>query len=331
MPPRYEAFEYAHANGFARNYGAAGWASFEKLFICWAEQNGYTVDIMGQDDLHEHRDILNEYPCAVFVGHCEYWSAEMRNTVHAYLDQGGNVARFAGNFLWQIRMDETANQQICYKYNARTLDPVAGTSNQSLLTSAWEDPLVGWPGAETFGVNALRGIYAGGLGGMAPRAARGFTVFRPDHWCFEGTGLGYAEMFGDEHNIFSYEVDGLSYTFDDGLPVPVGDDGAPDGLQILAMGWATLAETGLKEHKYAQAIGNADAVFRASLLADNTDAESVAKHSRGSGVMVNFRSGTGEVFTAGTCEWVVGLKENDFYTSRITRNVLDRFLSRGTT
>jgi hypothetical protein len=166
---------------------------------------------------------------------------------------------------------------------------------------------------------------------MAPRAARGFTVFRPDHWCFEGTGLGYAEMFGDEHNIFSYEVDGLSYTFDDGLPVPVGDDGAPDGLQILAMGWATLAETGLKEHKYAQAIGNADAVFRASLLADNTDAESVAKHSRGSGVMVNFRSGTGEVFTAGTCEWVVGLKENDFYTSRITRNVLDRFLSRGTT
>mgnify|MGYP006195292323 CR=1 FL=1 len=28
-----------------------------------------------------------------------------------------------------------------------------------------------------------------------------------------GTGLGYADMFGDEANIFGYEVDGLDYTF----------------------------------------------------------------------------------------------------------------------
>lgn len=327
MPPRYPAFEYAHANGYARNYGASGWASFERLFICWAEQNGYVVDILAQDELHDTPDILNEYPCTVFVGHCEYWSAEMRQTVHQYLDQGGNVARFAGNFLWQVRMDDSLGQQICYKYNARQLDPIADQDDKSRLTSAWEDPLVGWPGAATFGVNALRGIYAGGLGGMAPRAARGFTVFRPEHWCFEGTGLGYAEMFGDEHNIFSYEVDGLSYTFDDGLPVPIGDDGAPENLQILAMGWATLAETGLPAHRYAQAIGNADAVFRASLLAGRTDPDAVAKHSRGSGMMVSFRLGAGEVFTAGTCEWVVGLQANDFYTASITKNVLDRFLA----
>lgn len=326
QPPRYEAFEYAHANGFARNYGAAGWASFERLFVQWAEQNGYEVDLFAQDEIHGDQGILNDYPCTVFVGHCEYWSAEMRNTVHAYMNQGGNIARFAGNFLWQIRMDYDSGQQICYKYNARTLDPVSGTATQNLMTSAWEDPLVNWPGAATFGVNALRGIYAGGLGAMAPRAARGFTVFRPEHWCFEGTGLGYAEMFGDEHNIFSYEVDGLNYTFKDGLPVPVGDDGAPDDLQILAMGWATLAETGLKEHRYAHAIGDTDAVLRARILDGNTNPESVARNSRGSGMVVSFRSGAGEIFTAGTCEWVVGLQGNDFYTTKVTRNVLDRFL-----
>jgi hypothetical protein len=327
-PARYEAFEYAHANGFARNYAASGWASFERLFVQWAEENGYKLDIFCQEELHEDRDILNDYRCVVFVGHCEYWSREMRETVHAFLDQGGNVARFAGNFLWQIRLDEATRQQVCYKYNARTYDPVADTKQYETLTSAWEDPLVDWPGAATFGVNALRGIYAGGLGAMAPRAPRGFQVFAPEHWAFERTGLGYAEMFGDEHNIFSYEVDGLNYTFRDGLPEPVGDDGAPAGLRIIAMGWATLAESGLPEHRYAHAIGATDAVLRATILEGKVDEESVARHSRGSGMIVSFRMGAGEVFTAATCEWVNGLKGRDFYTSQITKNVLDRFMRR---
>lgn len=329
QPPRYESFEYAKANGFARNYGSAGWATYERHFVEWAENNGYTVDILTQDELHRNPQVLDLYPCAVFVGHCEYWSAEMRHAVHRYLDAGGKAARFAGNFFWQIRMDYATGQQTCYKYNAREHDPLSGTDRQHLMTSAWEDPLVNWPGASTFGVNGLRGIYAGGLGAMAPRAARGFNVFRPDHWSFDGTGLGYAEMFGDEHNIFSYEVDGLNYTFSDGLPVPIGDDGCPDGLEILAMGWATLAETGLPEHRYAHAIGGTDAVLRAGILEGKTDPASVAKHSRGSGMIVAFKAGAGEVYTAGTCEWVVGLAGNDFYTSKVTKNVLDKFLGNG--
>lgn len=324
-PARYESFEYAHANGFSRNYGASGWASFERYFVLWAEENGYELDILSQEDLHDDITALDPYPCAVFVGHCEYWTREMRNAVHRLLDRGGNVARFAGNFLWQIRLDD-ARHQICYKYNAREFDPVAAERQYDVMTSAWEDPLVNWPGAATFGVNALRGIYAGGLGAMAPRAARGFTVFVPDHWAFAGTGLGYAEMFGDEHNIFSYEVDGLEYTFREGLPVPLGTDGAPEDLAILAMGWATLAESGLDEHRYAHAIGSTDAILRASILEGRTDSEAVSRASRGSGMIVSFQSGKGEVFTAATCEWISGLAGRDFYTTKITQNVLNRFL-----
>lgn len=324
---RYESFEFAHANGFSRNYACSGWASYERHFVRWAEQNGYAVDIFAQEDIHHDADTLLPYRCAVFVGHCEYWSAEMRDTVHRFLDHGGAVARFAGNFLWQVRIDPESGQQTCYKYNAHDLDPVAKGPDTTRLTSAWEDPLVGRPGATTFGVNALRGIYAGGLGAMAPRGARGLLVFRPDHWALEGTGLTYADMFGDEHNIFSYEVDGLDYTFEDGLPVPLGSDGAPEGLEIVAMNWATLAESGLPEHRYAHAIGDGDAVFRARMLAGNTEPESVLKHSRGSGMVVCFESGNGRVFTAGTCEWVCGLTGNDFYTTKITKNVLDAFLA----
>jgi hypothetical protein len=35
--------------------------------------------------------------------------------------------------------------------------------------------------------------------------------------------------------------------------------------------------------------------------------------------------GAGEVLTAGSCEWVMGLARNEPFTRRITRNVLERF------
>lgn len=326
-PARYETVEWAFLNGFTKYYSFAGWASHERPFLHWAESQGYAFDLLTQDELHAEPRVLDAYACTVFVGHDEYWSMEMRRAVDAYVDAGGKVARFAGNFLWQIRLEQAQQRQVAYKYDARTLDPQGKVDPiPQTLTSAWEDPLVGYPGAVTFGVNALRGVYAG-FGGMASRAARGFNTFRPEHWSFAGTGLGYADMFGDEANIFGYEMDGLDYTFVDGLPVPTGTDGAPDGIEILAMGWATLAEAGRPEDAYSFMLGDGDARYRDSLMGDGS-AESLAKHSRGSGMVVHFKRGAGEVYTAGTCEWVNGLIQRDFYTETITKNVLDRFSNR---
>ena len=53
--------------------------------------------------------------------------------------------------------------------------------------------------------------------------------------------------------------------------------------------------------------------------------ETLAKSYHGSGMMVSMRRGRGEVLTAASCEWVMGLKRNCPYTQRITRNILDRF------
>jgi hypothetical protein len=323
-PARYDCIEWAFINGFTRYYSLAGWASYERPFLQWAEANGYRFDVFTQDELHDDPQLLKDYPCTVFVGHDEYWSRDMRDAVDAYVDGGGRVARFAGNFLWQIRLERASQMQIAYKYDARRLDPEAGTSR---MTSAWEDPIIDHPGAKTFGVNALRGIYAA-FGGMASRAARGFNVFRPEHWAFAGTGLGYADMFGDEASIFGYEMDGVDYTFADGLPVPTYRDGAPPTTSILAMGFATLAESGLPEFESSMMLGDGDAQFRNSLLGEPTQ-ESLERHKRGSGMVVHFTRGAGEVFTAGTCEWVNGLIEGDVYTQQITRNVLDRFGGRG--
>ncbi|MCW1750226.1 MULTISPECIES: N,N-dimethylformamidase beta subunit family domain-containing protein [Rhizobium] len=324
MPPEYDSKDWAFANGYARYYASTGWASYERPFLLWAERAGYDVHVIAQDDLDLHPDCVDGYSCMAFIGHDEYWSMPMRRTVDAFVDRGGKVARFAGNFLWQTRLGEQGSTQTCYKYTARDLDPIRH-ENPKLMSGAWEDPLIGYPGAQTFGVNALRGMYAG-VYHAAPRSTRGFNVFRHKHWSLEGTGLGYADTFGDEASIFAFEVDGLEYEFKEGLPIPLGTDGAPEGLQIIAMNWATTGEYGLPEHSYYRALEDSDARFAALVLGGDERPETVERYSRGSGMMVSFERGAGEVFCAGTCEWVNGLIERDFYTDRITRNVFNRFL-----
>ncbi len=315
--------EWAYANGYSKKYASAGWASYDRHFLRWAEADGYDVDVCALHDLHADPEFLKRYSLAVFVGHDEYWTREMRDAVDAYVDGGGNVARFAGNFLWQTRIEDGGTTQICYKYRARAEDPLYNSSERARTTTAWESIEVSRPGASTFGVNALRGMYAG-WAGAAPRQSGGFTVYRPEHWAFADTDLYYGDVFGAPSRIFGYEVDGLDHTFRDGLPVALGTDGAPDGIEIIAMGLAVMAEENHGERGVVPFLGDDDLRFAAEAVHGAATPEIMEKMRRGSGMMVNFRKGNGEVFTAGSCEWVAGLIDRDPFVERVTRNVLDR-------
>lgn len=322
--PRYPMKEWAYANGFGQYYAAAGWAQYDRHFVRWAEREGYTLDMVTQTDLHYRPEILDGYSCVVIVGHDEYWSREMRVSLEDFVERGGHVARFGANILWQIRLENAGRSQVCYKFRAAAEDPVAGTSSAHLQTSAWEDRIVNWPGATTFGVNGVRGLYAS-WGGFAPRGQRGFTVYRPEHWLFDRTDLYYGDVFGAQAQIFAYEVDGLDYTFRDGLPFPTGLDGAPSSVQILAMAPAVLAEGKHNGEGFRYYIEDSDLNGISELMDGAATPQSAQKYRYGSGMVVHMTRGKGEVVTAGSCEWVMGLKRNDAFTQQITRNVLDRF------
>ncbi|MEQ9490048.1 MAG: hypothetical protein RIM72_13760 [Alphaproteobacteria bacterium] len=321
---RYPYMEWAYAYGYSKKYASAGWASYERHFVQWAEREGYAFDVATLHDLHEDPTLLDRYRCAVFVGHDEYWSGAMRNAVDAWVENGGRAARFAGNFLWQTRIEDGGNTQVCHKYAAIDDDPLMGTENQPLLSGAWEIPAINRPGAQTFGVNALKGVYAG-LGNCVGRGSDGFTIYRPDHWAFEGAHLGYGDVLGAQSRIYGYEVDGLDHVVRDGLPFPTGSDGAPEGLEILAMGMGTNAEADHGIWGETLYIGDGGAIWKAQALYGKTDAETVDSVTRGNGMIVHFHKGKGEVFTAATCEWVMGLTRGDAQVERITRNVLNRF------
>lgn len=326
---RYPHIDWAYANGHSKKYASAGWASYDRHFARWAESAGYPCDLCAQHDLAADPALLERYQVAVIVGHDEYWSAEMRDAVDRFVDRGGRLARFAGNITWQTRIEDAGRTQVCYKYRARAEDPAyADPAERRRTTTAWEAVEVGRPGAETFGVNGLRGVYAG-WGGAAPRQSGGFTVYRPDHWALAGADVFYGDVLGAEARVFGYEVDGLDYTIQNGLPVALGGDGAPEGVEIIAMGLATLLE---EDHDGTQSgdaggIGDADLIFAAEAIHGEATPETLAKRRYGSGMIVYFERGEGAVFTAGTCDWVVGLCDGAKDVSIVTQTVLDRFLS----
>lgn len=322
--PRYPMKEWAFANGFGQYYAAAGWAQFDRHFVLWAEKEGYELDMITQTDLHYRPELLDAYPCVTIVGHDEYWTWEMRDAVERYVERGGRLARFGANFLWQIRLADEGKRQVCYKFKAAHNDPVAGTDKAHLLTTAWEDRHVRRPGASTVGVNGVHGLYAS-WGGFAPNGQKGFTVYRPEHWAFAGTGLHYADIFGDKQRIFAYEVDGLDYTFRHGLPYPVAVEGQPETIQILAMAPAVLAEDEPQGDGFRYYVRGSDHEGLVECVTGEITPEGLARYKYGSGMIVHMTRGKGEVLTAATCEWVMGLKRGDPFTQRITRNVLDRF------
>ena len=328
--PRYPPIEFAYSRGYSKYYASAGWGTFEQPFAQWAEQQGFTLDYATQRELHYRPELLDAYACVITVGHDEYWSREMRLAIDHYVEQGGHFARFGADFAWQIRLESNGKTQVCYKEDAAGKDPVANTKEEVLLTSAWSDPLVDWNGAETVGLNAPYGVYAG-VGHLAPRQGGSFTVYRPEHWALNGTDLCYGDQFGGNARIFGYEVDGLDYVIRDGVPEPTYKDGAIPETEIIAMGLAGNVEVdhGNKGSVlfYASAGGCTEEELGelAEIRYGENNDQTRAAAARGNGMMISCQRGAGKIFSAGTCEWVAGLKLNDVDTVIITRNVLERF------
>ena len=284
-----------------RGYGfESEWTLRIKAFIEWLELAGYVADVVADNDLHEDAGLLDGYRLFVSIGHDEYWSSAMRAGFDRFVGAGGNAAILGGNTgYWRIRLEaeDAASRphrlQVCGR--TREGDPLADAAT---ATVTWRE--AGLPENLSFGAG-----FAEGAGAWRGAAAPGaFTVWRPDHWVFQGTGLARGDRFGDgpEEVLLGYETNGVVWRLDAaGLPVPTGEDGTPAGYEILA----------LAELDHWQTPGNAAmGVFAPA-------------------------PGAGLVFNAATTDWAKGLEAAvaagealRTTTAKITANVLDRFLER---
>jgi hypothetical protein len=274
---------------------------WEIPFIQWAESQGYRIDYAVNDDLEFHPELLEKCRLVLSVGHDEYWSKPMRDTIDAFIDRGGNVAFFSGNTCcWQVRSE--ADGLVCHKQNFRD-DPVFRPEGPNpTLTTLWSHPLVGRPENRLTNVGLLGGGFHKSHG-MFMDGSGGFTVERPAHWILAGTGLAAGAEFGGERSIVGYECDGCEFTRLDGLPVPTGRDGTPENFEIVATAPASWGE-------------------ESTLLWWDAFPRKEQGHAC---LGVSVRPSGGMVFTAGTTDWSHGLlPPADPAVARITRNVIDR-------
>ena len=323
--PRYPSYEWARLHDYCRHHADSFWATYERLFAVWAEENGYGLDYLTQHDLHFDPDCLDGYRALVIVGHDEYWTWEMRDRVDAFVDAGGGLARFGGNFLWQVRLSDDGHTQSCYRVPGA--DPLSD-ANPRRTTTVWDCTLIDRPAAATMGLTGMSGVY-NRYGVAAPRSSGGFTVYRPDHWAFEGTDLYYGDLLGGTPvNIATFELDAVEYTFRRGLPYPTFEDGAPESLEILAMAPAVRGEEDRFDGEVPLNGPIREMQETMKALGDLVPAHHHDLEGRGAGMIAAFSRGGGEVFNGGSTEWPRALELRDPFTERIVANVLDRFLRR---
>lgn len=327
---RYRYYEFGLTNGYSKFSAMAGWAAYDRYFAIWAERNGYELDYVTQHDLHADPDLLGDYKCAVLIGHDEYWSWTSRESLDNWIENGGKLARFAGNMLFNVRYEDDGLVQVCYKSYAPDRDPYAKDPEKKHLTATiFDDIRFGnWPLTQTFASSSVFG-HLSGIGGASPRTP-GFTVYRPEHWLLEGTDLYYGDAFAAAYVRF--ECDGVPYTFKNGYPVVTKEMGTPQNIEIAALFPTTNGEDYRPpEHSPVQLGANDGYKYdfvntRYGVTVDEATQEQKDSVERGCGILASMPKGKGEVATAAVCDWAFGLGK-DPYVDQITHNVLRRFSS----
>lgn len=322
---------YVQLNHLSDFAGSAGWPDWEQPFLQWAEREGYEIGVCTNADLADHPEVLDDAALYLSVGHDEYWSKGMRDTVEAFIARGGNAAFFSGNTsLWQVRLEagEHAGDHgepdvmVGYKGFFKD-DPLLGTDREVEVTTFWSDVLVARPENHMTGVSFTRGGYHR-IGRNVTRGLGGYTVHRAGHWMFEGTGLGYGDVLGAGTTVVGYECDGCAFTYRDGLPHPTGEDGTPDSFEILGTCPTQhfTRETAPRPPKPGEP---SELEYIASRVFGTRDPEAMDLIRHGHAVLGAYTNEAGAtVITSGSTDWAHGLAGRDAEVEQITRNVLTR-------
>ncbi len=324
----YQQYRFEH--GYPGYMGSAGWYTYDRRFVEWAERSGFQLDYATSADLESVDGVTDGYRRVIGAGHDEYWSASGRDTIERFVASGGDYASFSGNTMfWQVRLERDGTSMVCHKYSAHDTDPIVATQ-PTAMTGMWCDPAVQRPERRFLGAASMYGLYSR-FGQATPRGVPGFVVYRNEHWMFDGTGLRYGDVLGADDGVVGYENVGTRVAFDDvNLPVAVLDpalpgDALPDQVEVVAMTPASNLMMG----EYPASIAALDDQGDLEFVADRVyggGAVAAAKVRHGNAVIVTCRPfGTrgGEVVTVGSTDWTFGLA-NDATVSRVTSNVLRR-------
>jgi len=284
------------------------WQFMEDTYIVdWLDVKGFAVDIITDQDLHfEGAALVAPYKVVLTGSHPEYYSQQMLDGLHAYLEKGGRVIYLGGNgFYWVTPMDPTGRY-----IELRRRD---GTEH--------------WQGAPGESYHALTGE-PGGLWrfrGIAPQryfgvgfTAQGFDKSSP-----------YKRMPGsfDPRAAFVFEGIGADEVIGDFPSLALGEGAAGQELDRVDYAIGSPPHTLI----LAQSFGHSDAyqhVVEEVNTSDSKQGGTVNPLVHADLAYLEYPNG-GAVFSTGSIAWAGSLSYNNYTNnvSRITENVLRRFAS----
>jgi hypothetical protein len=194
--------------------GSGEFLLWEFPLAYWMEQHGYDVTYISNLDTHSDPANLSRGKGWLSVGHDEYWSLEMYQTMLKLVSQGLNLAFLSGNSICGV-IDIHPSQR---GQPGRVIERVGryGSPQQIELDNGFpEEALFTKNGPNEAGLMGARSTWPTTGGGD-------WTCRKPDHWLFAGTGMKYG----------------------DGIPGLVGwewhgDPAKIPGLEIVASGKTT--------------------------------------------------------------------------------------------
>jgi hypothetical protein len=183
----------------------------------WAEAQGYDISYYSNIDVHTNPNQLYSHNAFLSVGHDEYWSLEMRNSVEKARDNGTNLAFFSANSAyWRVRYEPSttgqANRVLSIYKDNWAQDPLAQQDN-SLATTRFRSAQVNRPENDLLGV-----MYTGLTNNVT--AGYDFVVSNATDPYYAGTGLKNGDKIP---GLVGYEWDAV-----------VNNGLTPAGLVILS-------------------------------------------------------------------------------------------------
>ena len=279
--------------------------NIDMYIVDWLEARGTGYDVITDEDLHaEGLDLLSSYRVVITGSHPEYVSWDMMEALHAWRDAGGRLMYLGGNgFYWRISFHPTVPGVIEARRTegSRSWDVEPGERHHSFdgaLGGLWRYQRYSPHGLLGVGMNSEGfdrcGWYRRTAASRDPRYA----------WVFDGvpedTRIGDRSVCSG--GTAGYETDRMDHRL-----------GTPRNAVLLA------SSEGLS--RYYELVTEELAFTTPAISADENTMV------RADMVLFDCPNG-GAVFSVGSIAWAGGLPidgyDND--TSRITGNVLDRFL-----
>ena len=277
--------------------------------IAWLEHHGYAYDIVTDWELHhEGHDLLKDYAVVMTGSHPEYHTADMLDALERYRDTGGRFMYLGGNgFYWKIALNPEKPGQIEIRRaegGIRAWAAEPGEYYNQLdgeYGGLWRRN--GRPPQKLAGVGfTAQGNFVGASYRVKPEARADARV----SWILAGVETDEIGDFGlSGHGAAGFELDRADVRL-----------GTPANAVVIASSenhppeapWVLVPEEQLT-HIVTWSGEPVKQLIRADLTFFTV-------------------SGGGAVFSTGSITWCGSLPSNDFENnvSRVTRNVLDRFL-----